>query len=102
MTATQKDQNRSKKLLQTRGCPQMTGPCAPISELVLRNRGAGPLGLLNLLHERCGGVFDDIETVLPSKERTAFMESYKTAAGYAVERLNAAQRTIAEGARVRP
>ena len=35
--------------------------CAEISAVVLRNRGAGPFGLLNLLDERCGGVFDDID-----------------------------------------
>ena len=29
--------------------------CGPISHLVLRNRGAGPFGLLNLVDERCGG-----------------------------------------------
>jgi 5-methylphenazine-1-carboxylate 1-monooxygenase len=33
--------------------------------VVLRNRGAGPFGLLNLLDERCGGVFDDIDAVIP-------------------------------------
>ena len=32
--------------------------CGPISQLVLRNRGAGPFGLLNLVDERCGGTFD--------------------------------------------
>ena len=75
--------------------------CKPISELVLRNRGAGPFGLLNLLDERCGGVFDDIETVIPTAEREAFMARYKAAAGLAIETLNAAPPTIAPGARVR-
>lgn len=76
--------------------------CGPISELILRNRGAGPFGLLNLVDERCGGVFDDIEQVIPAAERNAFMARYKAAAGFAVEQLNAAPRTIPEGARVRP
>ena len=40
--------------------------CAEISAVVLRNRGAGPFGLLNLLDERCGGVFDDIDAVIPA------------------------------------
>ena len=75
--------------------------CGPISELVLRNRGAGPFGLLNLLDERCGGVFDDIDTVIPAAEREAFMARYKAAAGLAIESLNAAPPTIAPGARVR-
>ncbi len=75
--------------------------CAAISALVLRNRGAGPFGLLDLLDERCGGVFDDIEQVIPAAEREAFMARYKAAAGLAIETLNAAPPTIAAGARVR-
>ncbi len=74
--------------------------CAPVSALVLRNRGAGPFGLLNLVDERCGGVFDDIDTVIPPAEREAFMAAYKKAAGLAIEALNAAPATIAAGARV--
>ena len=74
--------------------------CAPVSELVLRNRGAGPFGLLNLLNERCGGIFDDIETVIPADERKDFMAKYKAAAGFAIETLNAAAPTILQGARL--
>jgi hypothetical protein len=73
--------------------------CGPISQLILRNRGAGPFGLLNLVDERCGGTFDDIDAVIPPAERAAFMAGYKAAAGFAIETLNAAGRTIAEGAR---
>ena len=75
--------------------------CGPISALVLRNRGAGPFGLLNLLDERCGGVFDDIDAVIPAAERDAFMSRYKAAAGFAIEKLNTAPPIIAPGARVR-
>ncbi len=74
--------------------------CADISALVLRNRGSGPFGLLGLVDERCGGVFDDIDTVIPAAEREAFMARYKAAAGFAIETLNAAPPTIAPGARV--
>ena len=74
--------------------------CGPVSQLVLRNRGAGPFGLLNLLDDRCGGVFDDIETVLPKAEREAFMVNYRTAAGFAMDALNAAPPTIPPGARL--
>jgi 2-polyprenyl-6-methoxyphenol hydroxylase-like FAD-dependent oxidoreductase len=74
--------------------------CAPISALVLRNRGAGPFGLLGLVDERCGGVFDRIDDVIPAAERDAFMARYKAAAGFAMETLNAAPPTIAPGARV--
>lgn len=75
--------------------------CGPISQLVLRNRGAGPFGLLNMVDERCGGTFDDIDEVIPAAERAAFMAGYKQAAGFAIETLNAAPPTIAPGARVR-
>ncbi|MGC3986983.1 MAG: FAD-dependent monooxygenase [Pseudorhodoferax sp.] len=68
--------------------------CADISALVLRNRGAGPFGLLGLVDERCGGVFDDIDQVVPKAEREAFMARYKAAAGFAIETLNAAVPTV--------
>ena len=74
--------------------------CEEISALVLRNRGAGPFGLLNLLDERCGGVFDDIDEVIPPAEREDFMSRYKAAAGFAKDTLNAAPPIIAPGARV--
>jgi hypothetical protein len=75
--------------------------CGPISQLILRNRGAGPFGLLNLVDERCGGTFDDIDAVIPPEERAALMAEYKAAAGFANDQLNKAPPTIAPGARVR-
>ena len=74
--------------------------CPEISALVLRNRGAGPFGLLNLLDERCGGVFDAIDDVIPAAEREAFMSRYKAAAGFSRDKLNRAPPIIAPGARV--
>ena len=74
--------------------------CKEISAVVLRNRGAGPFGLLNILDERCGGVFDDIDSVIPPAEREAFMARYKAAAGFARDQLNAAPPIIPPGARV--
>lgn len=74
--------------------------CGPVSELVLRNRGAGPFGLLNLLQERCGNEFDDIDAVIPAEERAAFMAKYKSAAGFAMDALNSAPATVPAGARV--
>jgi 2-polyprenyl-6-methoxyphenol hydroxylase-like FAD-dependent oxidoreductase len=76
--------------------------CGPISQLILRNRGAGPFGLLNMVDERCGGTFDNIDDVITPQERTDFMAGYKAAAGFAIEALNKAPPTIAAGARVRP
>lgn len=74
--------------------------CGPVSDLVLRNRGAGPFGLLNLLNDRCGGVFDEIEDVIPAEERREFMAKYKAAAGFAIETLNAAAPTIPADAKL--
>jgi len=75
--------------------------CGPISQLILRNRGAGPFGLLNIVDERCGGTFDNIDDVIPPKERADFMAGYKVAAGFAIENLNKAPQTILNGARAR-
>jgi hypothetical protein len=55
---------------------------------------------LSVVDERCGGVFDDIDDVVPRDEREAFMDRYKAAAGFARDALNAAPPTIAPGARV--
>ncbi|MEZ5870886.1 MAG: flavin-dependent oxidoreductase [Nitratireductor sp.] len=74
--------------------------CGPVSQLVLRNRGAGPFGLLNLVDERCGGEFEDIDDVIPAEERAQFMAGYKAAAGFAMEKLNASPGIIAPGAKV--
>lgn len=74
--------------------------CGPVSELVLRNRGAGPFGLLNMVNDRCGGIFDDINDVIPAAERADFISGYKQAAGFAMEQLNNAPPTIPERARV--
>jgi len=74
--------------------------CPEISQLILRNRGAGPFGLLNLLDDRCGGVFDNIDDVIPRAERDEFMLRYKTAAGFAAEKLNASASIIPAGATV--
>ena len=72
----------------------------PISALVLRNRGHGPMEILGLVDERSGGYFDDIDDVIPRAEVEDFMAKYKAAAGFAMEALNAAPPTIAPGAHV--
>jgi len=75
--------------------------CGPIGQVQLRNRGAGPFGLLNMVNDRCGGTFQTIDDVIPAKERADFMAGYKAAAGFAIETLNKAPQTIPTGARVR-
>ena len=73
--------------------------CGPVSELVLRNRGAGPFGLLNMVADRCGGEFDNIDDVISPEERDTFMSGYRAAAGLDIQRLNNALPTIPEGAK---
>ena len=73
---------------------------APVNDVVLRNRGDGPFGLLGLVEERCGGVFDDIDDVLPAEERSAFMKRYQTAAGFARDALNSAPAIIPAGLQI--
>jgi 2-polyprenyl-6-methoxyphenol hydroxylase-like FAD-dependent oxidoreductase len=75
--------------------------CKKVSELVLRNRLAGPFGLLDILNDRCGGVFENIEAVISLEERNEFMSKYKTAAGFAIEALNEAPQTIPRNAKFR-
>lgn len=74
--------------------------CGPVSELVLRNRGAGPFGLLNMVNDRCRGEFDNIDDVIPEEERKDFMAKYQSAAGFARDALNAASPSIPQGARL--
>lgn len=76
--------------------------CGPVGSVAMRNRGAGPFGLLNMVEQRCGGQFDDIDAVIPAAERAAFMLAYQKAAGFARDVLNMAPRTIPAGARVEP
>ena len=71
--------------------------CGPISQVILRNRGAGPFGLLKIVDERCGGTFDNIDEVVPPEERAEFMAGYKRAAGFAMESLNKAERNDSRG-----
>lgn len=61
----------------------------PTSKVVLMNRTAGPDSILATVEERCGGVFDDIEDVIPKAELVAHAAKYKAAAGFAIEETNA-------------
>ena len=72
----------------------------PMSALVLRNRGSGPVGILGVVDERCGGVFDNIDDVIPRNEIEEYMARYKAAAGFAIESLNAAPPTLEPGSTV--
>ena len=62
--------------------------CKSVSELVLRNRNAGPFGILKIIDDRCGGLFDNIDDVMSKSELSDFLASYKVHAGLAIEQLN--------------
>ena len=51
-------------------------------------------GILGLVDERSGGTFDHIDDVIPHSERADYMATYKAAAGFAIEALDAAPPTI--------
>lgn len=62
----------------------------PRAEGILRaNRGKGPDAVMQMVEDRCGGVFDDIETVIPRAELAAHAEHYKRLSGFSVDVLNA-------------
>lgn len=74
----------------------------PITEkVILTNRTAGPDSILDVVEERSGGEFGHISEVIPEAELAAHAAQYKAIAGYGIEAINAAPRTVPEGARVR-
>jgi 2-polyprenyl-6-methoxyphenol hydroxylase-like FAD-dependent oxidoreductase len=62
----------------------------PRAEAILRaNRGKGPDAVMQMVEDRCGGDFDDIESVIPRRDLAAHAEHYKRLSGFSVEVLNA-------------
>jgi 5-methylphenazine-1-carboxylate 1-monooxygenase len=75
--------------------------CDVLGKVAIRNRADGPFGLLELVEDRCGGKFDEIDDVISEAERADFMLRYQQGAGFDRDALNAALATIPAGARVR-
>ena len=62
----------------------------PRAEGILRaNRGKGPDAVMQMVEDRCGGEFADIETVIPRAELAAHAEHYKRLSGFSIDTLNA-------------
>ena len=73
----------------------------PVANKVIEtNRGSGPDAILQLVEDRCGGQFDDINEVIPHAELEAHAQKYKRIAGFAIEALNSAPPTIGRDERV--
>lgn|GEM_PF-2139293 len=63
-----------------------------MNELILRNRGAGPTGILGVIEER--GPYQSINEIIGKGEISEFMSAYKKAAGFVLSSLNASPKTI--------
>ena len=62
----------------------------PRAEGILRaNRGKGPDAVMQMVEDLCGGVFDDLEPILPRETLASHAERYKRLSGFSVETLNA-------------
>ncbi len=59
------------------------------TRMVLANRSAGPDHIMQIVEERCAGVFDDIGDVMSHQELADFAAGYKKTAGLAIADLNA-------------
>jgi len=70
------------------------------ARLIIAGRGDGPDSVVNIVQDRCGGEFDDINDVMPYEERAALADKYKKLAGFDIETLNARPPIIEPGSRV--
>jgi 2-polyprenyl-6-methoxyphenol hydroxylase-like FAD-dependent oxidoreductase len=70
------------------------------TKIVLANRGSGPDAVLQMVEDRCGGVFEAIEDVISKQELARHAAHYKKVAGFSIEELNARPPIIAAGARL--
>lgn len=61
----------------------------PRAEGILRaNRGKGPDAVMQMVEDLCGGVFDDLEPILPRATLAAHAEHYKRLSGFSIDVLN--------------
>ncbi len=70
------------------------------ARMVLAARGAGPDAVLQIVEDRSGGDFDDIEDVMPYQERADLAANFKKTAGLSIDALNASPPIVPPGARV--
>ena len=70
-----------------------------VNKVVLANRGSGPDAILQIVEDRCGGVFGQIEDVISRRDLADHAAKYKRLAGLDIEALNARAPTIAAARR---
>ena len=58
------------------------------AKITLANRSSGPDALLQVVEDRCGGAFDNIQEIISQSELKDHSEKYKSVAGLNIERLN--------------
>ena len=74
--------NQALEAFENRVRPQMT-------KVVQANRsGGGPDGVMQMVEDRCGGTFKNIEDVIAHSELAAHAEKYKALAGFSIQELN--------------
>jgi 2-polyprenyl-6-methoxyphenol hydroxylase-like FAD-dependent oxidoreductase len=69
-------------------------------KMILTNRSAGPDHIMQIVEEKCGGVFDDIGEVMSHDELTDYAAGYKKTAGFAIAELNESPPIVPPGATV--
>ena len=62
--------------------------------VILANRGSGPDAVLQIVEDRCGGMFERIEDVISRQELADHAAKYKQLAGLSIDALNARPQTI--------
>ncbi|MGB0852516.1 MAG: flavin-dependent oxidoreductase [Pikeienuella sp.] len=62
--------------------------------LINANRGEGPDAIMQWVEDLSGGVYDDIEDVIPRAKLAAHADRYKRIAGFSIDELNRQPRTI--------
>ena len=60
-----------------------------MAKVVAANRsGGGPDGVMQMVEDKCGGQFDNINDVIPRSELAAHAEKYKALSGFSIKELN--------------
>ncbi|MFD0916600.1 flavin-dependent oxidoreductase [Pseudahrensia aquimaris] len=59
-----------------------------MQKLIETNRGSGPDAVLQMMEDKCRGMFENLEDVVSREELAHHAETYKAVAGFSIEALN--------------